>query len=86
MATKRHNSSKRKVNGMARVKSRAKLNGKAAKLTALQRRTLLELARNIKKYSPIIRRKLVAAGANPDSPFIVPTAMYYEALDRLAKE
>jgi hypothetical protein len=48
--------------------------------------TLLQLARNVKKNSPIVRRKLREAGLKPDPTLVLATAMYFDALDRLAKE
>jgi transposase len=47
---------------------------------------LLQLARNVKRNSPIIRRKLREAGINPNPSLVFATAMYFDALDRLAKE
>ncbi len=47
---------------------------------------LVALQRNVKKYSPIIRKKLLAAGVNANPAFVYSAAMYYETLDRLAKE
>jgi len=47
---------------------------------------LREIARNVKKNSPIIRRKLRAAGMKPDSTFVFVAAKYYSALKRLARE
>jgi hypothetical protein len=47
---------------------------------------LREIARNVKKNSPIIRRKLRAAGMKPDPTFVFVAAKYYSALNRLARE
>lgn len=48
--------------------------------------TLIQLARNVKKNSPMIRRKLLEAGVKPEPSLVFATAMYFDALDRLAKE
>jgi hypothetical protein len=47
---------------------------------------LREIARNVKKYSPIVRRKLRAAGMKPDPSFVFVAAKYYPCLKRLASE
>jgi hypothetical protein len=61
-------------------------NGKLSETDARNLRTLLALYENVKKYSPIIRKKLRAAGVKPDPAVVYSAAMYYETLDRLAKE
>jgi phenylacetate-coenzyme A ligase PaaK-like adenylate-forming protein len=79
MPTKRRRTTqKRKRNG--------KTTRKAVKLDANTRRALLQLARNVKKNSPIIRRRLRAAGVKPNPAMVFVTALNLEALDRLAKE
>ncbi len=79
MPTKRCSSSrKRKVNGKA--------NGKFAKLDARTRKALLQLARRVKKNTPIIEKRLRAAGIEPDPALVFAAAMNLGALDRLAKE
>jgi len=65
---------------------RANGNGKLSKRDAETLRTLLALQANVKKYSPMIRRKLRAAGVKPDPALVYSAAMYFPALDRLAKE
>jgi hypothetical protein len=47
---------------------------------------LREIARNVKKNSPIIRRKLRAAGMKPALTFVFVAAQYYPCLKRLADE
>ena len=47
---------------------------------------LLHLARNVKRNSPVIRQKLREAGMDPNPSLVFATAMYFDALDRLAKE
>jgi hypothetical protein len=91
MATKRRSTSrKRRVNGRTNGKSRAKLNGKAngksAKLDARTRKALLQLARRVKKNTPIIEKRLRAAGIKPNPELVFAAAMNLGALDRLAKE
>jgi len=65
---------------------RASGNGNSAKLDAKTLRTVRELERNAKKYTPLIRKKLRAAGVKTDPASLYSAAMYYETLDRLAKE
>ena len=65
---------------------RAARNANGAKLDAKTLRTARELLRNVKKYTPIIQKKLRAAGVKADSASLYSVAMYYPALDRLAKE
>jgi len=51
-----------------------------------QIRTLKALAANVRKYSPRIEKKLRKAGVKPDLVLVFVAAMYYPALNRLAKE
>lgn len=50
-----------------------------------QKQALKRIARNIKKNSPIIRRKLIQAGVKPDPVLVFFAAKYYGALKKLAK-
>ena len=50
-----------------------------------QIRALRILARNIRKNSPRIERKLRKAGIKTDPALVYTAAKYYDALDRLAK-
>ena len=51
------------------------------------RRALIELARNVRKNTPRVVRKLRKAGVKKPNPALVYTAAkYYDCLDRLAKE
>lgn len=50
-----------------------------------QKQALKRIARNIKKNSPIIRRKLIKAGVKPDPVLVFFAAKYYGALKKLAK-
>jgi len=61
-------------------------NGRSAKLDAKTLRALRAMSRNIRKYTPIIEKKLRAAGVKPNPALVYSAAKYYEALDRLAKE
>jgi hypothetical protein len=61
-------------------------NGNADKLDARAMRTLRTLAKNVDKYSTILRKKLRTAGVKPTPAKIFFASMYYETLDRLAKE
>lgn len=65
---------------------RARRNANGAKVNAKTLRTARELLRNVKKYTPIIQKKLRAAGVKADPATLFSAAMYYETLDRLAKE
>jgi hypothetical protein len=65
---------------------RATRNANGAKLDAKTLRTARELLRNVKKYTPIIQKKLRAAGVKANPAALYSAAMYYETLDRLAKE
>jgi hypothetical protein len=65
---------------------RAPRNVTGTKLNAKTLRTARELLRNVKKYTPIIQKKLRAAGVKADPATLYSAAMYYETLDRLAKE
>ena len=86
MATKRRITNKSKVNGSPNGKLRAKTNGKSSKLDARTRKALLQLARRVKKNTPIIEKRLRAAGIKPDPALVFAAAMNLGALDRLAKE
>jgi hypothetical protein len=89
-ATKRRTSRKRRLNANTNGKSRAKPNGKAngktAKLDARTRKALLQLARRVKKNTPIIEKRLRAAGIEPNPALVFAAAMNFGALERLAKE
>jgi hypothetical protein len=61
-------------------------NGKVERLDAQTIRTLISLGENVDRYGPILRKKLRAAGVKPTPATIFSAAMYYETLDRLAKE
>ena len=50
-----------------------------------QKLALKRIARDIKKNSPIIRRKLIKAGVKPDPVLVFFAAQYYDALKKLAK-
>jgi len=50
-----------------------------------QKLALKRIARDIKKNSPIIRRKLIKAGVKPDPVLVFFAAKYYDALKKLAK-
>ncbi len=79
MATKRRGiTRKRKTNGRA--------NGKTAKLDVRARKALLQLARRVKKNTPIIKKRLRAAGIKPKPALVFAAAMNLGALDRLAGE
>lgn len=55
-------------------------------MTRELKRALREAARNIRKYSPRIRKKLRKAGVKPDPTLVFAAAKHYEVLDKLAKE
>lgn len=65
---------------------RASKIGTTAKPDAETLRTVRELQRSAKKYTPLIRKKLRAAGVKTDPASLYSAAIYYETLDRLAKE
>jgi hypothetical protein len=67
-------------------KRRTSANGNGKKIDAKTLHTLLTLQRNVKRFSPIVRKRLLAAGVKANPAFIYSAAMYYETLDRLAKE
>ena len=48
-------------------------------------RVLKALAANVRKNTPRIEKKLRKSGVKPDPALVFTAAMYYEALDRLAK-
>jgi len=50
-----------------------------------QLRALRALAANVRKYTPRIEKKLRKAGIEPDPVLVFTAAMYYPALNRLAK-
>ena len=50
-----------------------------------QLRALKVLAANVRKYTPRIEKKLRKAGIKPDPALVFTAAMYYPALNRLAK-
>jgi hypothetical protein len=50
------------------------------------RRAIREMARNVEKYTPPIKRKLAARGKKADPVLVFITAQYFDCLDRLAKE
>lgn len=43
------------------------------------------LAANVRKNAPRIEKKLRKAGVKPDPALVFTAAMYYDALNRLAK-
>ena len=49
------------------------------------KRALERLAKNVRKNTPIIERKLKKAGVKPDPALVFSAAMYYKALNKLAK-
>lgn len=61
-------------------------NGKIGKIDARTKHAIFNLGKNVEKYSPILRKKLRAAGVRPTPATLFSAAMYYETLDRLAKE
>ncbi len=48
-------------------------------------RALERLAKNVRKNTPLIERKLKKAGVKPDPALVFSAAMYYRALNKLAK-
>jgi hypothetical protein len=50
-----------------------------------QLRALRVLAANVRRYTPRIEKKLRKAGIKPDPALVFTAAMYYPALNRLAK-
>jgi hypothetical protein len=50
-----------------------------------QLRALKVLAANVRKYTPRIEKQLRKAGIKPDPALVFKAAMYYPALNRLAK-
>jgi len=50
-----------------------------------QIRALRALAANVRKYTPRIEKKLRKAGIKPDPALVFIAAMYFPALNRLAK-
>jgi hypothetical protein len=46
---------------------------------------LKRILRDIRKYSPLIRRKLIKAGVKPDPVLVFFAAKNYRALNKLAK-
>ncbi|MFZ0821021.1 MAG: hypothetical protein WAM91_13195 [Candidatus Acidiferrales bacterium] len=65
---------------------KGKANGKNAKMDARARKALLVLARRVKKNTPIIEKRLRAAGVEPNPALVFAAAMNLGALDRLARE
>jgi len=51
-----------------------------------QLRALRALAANVRKYTPRIEKKLRKAGLKADPAVVFSVAMYYDCLNRLAKE
>jgi phenylacetate-coenzyme A ligase PaaK-like adenylate-forming protein len=49
------------------------------------RQALRRIARDIRKNSPIIRKKLRKAGVKPDPALVFSAAKFYRALNKLAK-
>ena len=50
-----------------------------------QKQALKRIARDIRKNSPLIRRKLIKAGVKPDAVLVFFAAKNYGALKKLAK-
>ena len=48
-------------------------------------RALERLAKNVRKNTPLIERKLKKAGVKPDPALVFSAAKYYQALNKLAK-
>ena len=51
-----------------------------------QMRALKELAASVRKNTPRLEKKLRKAGLKADPALVFSVAMYYDCLDRLAKE
>jgi hypothetical protein len=51
-----------------------------------QLRALRALAANVRKYTPRIEKNLRKAGLKADPSVVFSVAMYYDCLNRLAKE
>jgi hypothetical protein len=63
----------------------SKKSKRATKKVSRRYKALEAAAREIRKNSPIIRRKLRKAGVKPDPALVFSAAQYYEALKKLAK-
>ncbi len=55
-------------------------------ITAEQLRRLKNLARRVKRNTPIIEARLRAAGVKPDPAFVFAAASYWQCLNRLASD
>jgi len=81
MSQKAHKPVKRR-----RVVKRSSSNGRNGRINATTLRNLSDAARNLAKNAPLVRRRLRKAGVTPEPALVVPTAIYFDALDRLAGE
>jgi hypothetical protein len=63
----------------------SKKSKRATKKVSPRYKALESAAREIRKNSPIIRKKLRAAGVKPDPALVLVVAQYYRALNKLAK-
>jgi hypothetical protein len=55
-------------------------------MTAKVRKTLEVLKANIRRNSPIVRKKLAKSGATPNPAVVFSAAKYFKTLKKLAKE
>jgi hypothetical protein len=55
-------------------------------MTAKMRRAAKDLAANVRRYSPRIRKKLAKSGKKVEPAVVYTAAKYYKALEKLAKE
>ena len=81
MPHKAHKPAKRR-----RIAKRSSSNGHNGRVNARTMRALVRISEDLSKNAPIVKRKLRAAGVKPELLLVIPTALYYEALDRLAQE
>jgi hypothetical protein len=80
----RKSSAKKSTRATRRAASRKRVRRIEADVRA--EKVLIQLARSVKRNSPIIRERLRKAGVEPNPSLVFATAMYFDALDRLAKE
>jgi hypothetical protein len=55
-------------------------------MTAIKRKALRELKKNVEKRTPLVERKLAKVGVQPDPAIVFSTAQYYDTLKKLAKK
>lgn len=55
-------------------------------MSSATKKAIREIQQNIKKYAPVVEKKLAKAGIAADPAIVFSTAQYYTTLTKLAKK